>query len=213
MFSEFSMRQFVSAFLVLFAVIDILGSVPVILKLKRKGKKINPDKITLWSFLMFIGFFYIGEAFLALFKLDISSFAIAGSLIIFVMASEMILDVEIFRESPDTPKDSVFVPLVFPLIAGAGGLTTLLSIRAQYADINVLLAIVANMIVVDVVLRLAKIIDKKMGASFIYMLQKFFGIVLLAISVKLFTANVAILMNESEANVPATTTAVTDVAK
>ena len=120
MFSEFSMRQFVSAFVVLFAVIDVLGSVPIILKLKRKGKKIRAGKIALWSFLMFIGFFYIGEFFLHLFKLDMSSFAIAGSLIIFVMAMEMILDIEIFREGPDTPKDSVFVPLVFPLIAGAG---------------------------------------------------------------------------------------------
>ena len=134
MFSEFSMRQFVSAFVVLFAVIDVLGSVPIILKLKRKGKKIRAGKIALWSFLMFIGFFYIGEFFLHLFKLDMSSFAIAGSLIIFVMAMEMILDIEIFREGPDTPKDSVFVPLVFPLIAGAGVLTTLLSIRAQFAE-------------------------------------------------------------------------------
>lgn len=109
---------------------------------------------------MFIGFFYIGEFFLDLFKLDMSSFAIAGSLIIFIMALEMILDIEIFREGPDTPKDLLFVPLVFPLIAGAGALTTLLTIRAQFANINVLLAIVANMLVVYVVIRLAKLIEK-----------------------------------------------------
>ena len=196
MFAEFSMRQFVSAFVVLFAVIDILGSVPVILKLKRKGKKISAGKISLWSFLMFMAFFYIGEAFLNLFKLDMSSFAIAGSLIIFVMAMEMILDIEIFREGPDTPKDSVFVPLVFPLIAGAGALTTLLTIRAQFADINVFLAIVANMLVVYAVIRLAKVIEAKLGASFIYMLQKFFGIILLAISVKLFITNITILIDQ-----------------
>lgn len=196
MFSEFSMRQFVSAFVVLFAVIDVLGSVPIILKLKRKGKKIRAGKIALWSFLMFIGFFYIGEFFLHLFKLDMSSFAIAGSLIIFVMAMEMILDIEIFREGPDTPKDSVFVPLVFPLIAGAGALTTLLSIRAQFADINVLLAIAANMGVVFVVIRLAKLIERKLGPSFIYMLQKFFGIILLAVSVKLFTTNITFLVEQ-----------------
>ncbi len=196
MFSEFSMRQFISAFVVLFAVIDILGSVPIILKLKKRGKKINADKITLWSFLMFIGFFYIGEFFLDLFKLDMSSFAIAGSLIIFIMALEMILDIEIFREGPDTPKDSLFVPLVFPLIAGAGALTTLLTIRAQFANINVLLAIVANMLVVYVVIRLAKLIEKKLGPSFIYMLQKFFGIILLAISVKLFITNITVLIEQ-----------------
>ena len=182
MFSEFSMRQFVSAFVVLFAVIDVLGSVPIILKLKRKGKKIRAGKIALWSFLMFIGFFYIGEFFLHLFKLDMSSFAIAGSLIIFVMAMEMILDIEIFREGPDTPKDSVFVPLVFPLIAGAGALTTL--------------AIAANMGVVFVVIRLAKLIERKLGPSFIYMLQKFFGIILLAISVKIFITNITVLIEQ-----------------
>lgn len=201
MFAEFSMRQFVSAFVVLFAVIDILGSVPVILKLKRKGKKISASKISLWSFLMFMAFFYIGEAFLNLFKLDMSSFAIAGSLIIFIMAMEMILDIDIFREGPDTPKDSVFVPLVFPLIAGAGALTTLLTIRAQFADINVFLAIVANMFVVYAVIRLAKIIEAKLGASFIYILQKFFGIILLAISVKLFITNITILIEQISHNV------------
>lgn len=201
MFAEFSMRQFVSAFVVLFAVIDILGSVPVILKLKRKGKKISAGKISLWSFLMFMAFFYIGEAFLNLFKLDMSSFAIAGSLIIFIMAMEMILDIEIFREGPDTPKDSVFVPLVFPLIAGAGALTTLLTIRAQFADINVFLAIVANMLVVYMVIRLAKVIEAKLGASFIYMLQKFFGIILLAISVKLFITNITVLIDQISNNV------------
>ncbi len=201
MFAEFSMRQFVSAFVVLFAVIDILGSVPVILKLKSKGKKISAGKISFWSFLMFMAFFYIGEAFLNLFKLDMSSFAIAGSLIIFIMAMEMILDIEIFREGPDTPKDSVFVPLVFPLIAGAGALTTLLTIRAQFADINVFLAIVANMLVVYIVIRLAKVIGTKLGASFIYILQKFFGIILLAISVKLFITNITILIEQISKNI------------
>lgn len=201
MFAEFSMRQFISAFVVLFAVIDIIGAVPVMLKLKKKGRKIRAEKITLWSFLMFIGFFYIGEFFLHLFKLDISSFAIAGSLIIFIMAMEMILDIEIFREGPDTPKDSVFVPLVFPLIAGAGALTTLLAIRAQYADINVLLAITANMMVVYVVIRLAKWIEQHLGTSFIYLIQKFFGIILLAISVKLFLTNITVLIEQLAAHV------------
>jgi len=194
MFSAFSLRQFFSAFVVLFAVIDILGSIPIILSLQKRGKKVSATKVALLSFLMFIGFFYVGEAFLRLFRLDLSSFAIAGSLIIFIMALEMILDISIFGEGPDTPQDATFVPLVFPLIAGAGALTTLLSIRSQYADINILLAIVANVIVVYYVIRLARLIAKKFKPEYIYMMQKFFGIVLLAIAVQLFIANLTVLI-------------------
>ena len=145
---------------------------------------------------MFIGFFYIGEVFLQLFNLNLSAFAVAGSLIIFMMALEMILDIEIFREGPDTPKDATFVPLVFPLIAGAGALTTLLSIRAQYADINVILAVIANVIVVYGVVKGAKFVQNKIGAGGIYFLKKCFGIILLAISLKLFLTNLTILIQQ-----------------
>ena len=191
MFSQFSIQEFISAFVVLFAVIDVTGSIPIFLSLKKKGKKINATKAALLSLIMFMGFFYVGEAFLRLFHVDISSFAIAGSLIIFVMAMEMILDIEIFKSSPDSPKDATFIPVVFPLIAGAGGLTTLLSIRSQYADINIILAVLLNVIWVYIVIKLSKKIDRILGAGTIYMLQKFFGIILLAISVKLFTHNLA----------------------
>lgn len=196
MFSQFSIQEFISAFVVLFAVIDVTGSIPIFLSLKKKGKKINAGKAALLSLAMFMGFFYVGEAFLHLFHVDISSFAIAGSLIIFVMAMEMILDIEIFKSSPDSPKDATFIPVVFPLIAGAGGLTTLLSIRSQYADINIILAVLLNVIWVYIVIKLSKKIDRILGAGTIYMLQKFFGIILLAISVKLFTHNLAILLKE-----------------
>lgn len=196
MFSLFDMQQFIGAFVVLFAVIDVIGSVPIIINLQKHGKKVNPEKVSLYSFLMFIGFFYIGEFFLNLFNLDLSSFAIAGSLIIFLMALEMFLDIEIFHDGPDTPKDATFVPLVFPLIAGAGALTTLLSIRAQYSDINVLLAIFANIVVVYFVVKMAKAIEKKMGAGGIYFLKKCFGIILLAISVKIFITNITILIEQ-----------------
>lgn len=195
MFAEFSLRQFLSAFVVLFAVIDIVGSIPIILKLRRCGKKIHAERVAILSLAMFIGFFYVGEAFLTLFKLDISSFAVAGSLIIFIMALEMILDIDIFHERPDMPQDATFIPLVFPLIAGAGALTTLLSIRAQYESINILLAILANMIVVYFVVKLAKKLGHILGAGIIYMLQKFFGIILLAISVKIFTTNITFLID------------------
>ena len=196
MFSQFSIQEFISAFVVLFAVIDVTGSIPIFLSLKKKGKKINATKAALLSLIMFMGFFYVGEAFLHLFHVDISSFAIAGSLIIFVMAMEMILDIEIFKSSPDSPKDATFIPVVFPLIAGAGALTTLLSIRSQYADINIILAVLLNVIWVYIVLKLSKKIDRILGAGTIYMLQKFFGIILLAISVKLFTHNLAILLKD-----------------
>ena len=196
MLHQFSIQEFISAFVVLFAVIDVTGSIPIFLSLKKKGKKINATKAALFSLIMFMGFFYVGEAFLRLFHVDISSFAIAGSLIIFVMAMEMILDIEIFKSSPDSPKDATFIPVVFPLIAGAGGLTTLLSIRSQYADINIILAVLLNVIWVYIVIKLSKKIDRILGAGTIYMLQKFFGIILLAISVKLFTHNLAILLQE-----------------
>lgn len=196
MFAHFNLQEFTGAFVVLFAVIDVIGSVPIIINLKKHGKKVNPEKVSLYSFLMFIGFFYIGDFFLNLFNLDLSSFAVAGSLIIFIMAMEMILDIEIFRESPDTPKDATFVPLVFPLIAGAGALTTLLSIRAQYADVNVFLAIVANIVVIYFVVRAAKVIEQKIGQGGIYVLKKCFGIILLAISVKIFITNLTILIEQ-----------------
>lgn len=196
MFSLFDLQQFIGAFVVLFAVIDIIGSVPIIINLRKHGKKINAEKVSIYSLIMFIGFFYIGEVFLQLFNLNLSAFAVAGSLIIFIMALEMILDIEIFREGPDTPKDATFVPLVFPLIAGAGALTTLLSIRAQYADINVILAVIANVIVVYGVVKGAKFVQNKIGAGGIYFLKKCFGIILLAISLKLFLTNLTILIQQ-----------------
>ena len=194
MLEEFNLRQFLSAFVVLFAVIDAPGSIPIILKLKRSGRTINAERAGILSLIMFLGFFYVGEAFLNLFKLDISSFAVAGSLIIFIMALEMILDIDIFHEKPDMPQDATFIPLVFPLFAGAGALTTLLSIRAQFSDTNIIAAIIANILVIYGVVKTAKKLNNYLGNGFIYMLQKFFGIILLAISVKLFTTNITVLI-------------------
>ncbi len=196
MFSQFDLQQFIGAFVVLFAVIDVIGVVPIIINLKKHGKKINAEKVSIYSLIMFIGFFYIGEVFLQLFNLNLSSFAVAGSLIIFMMALEMILDIEIFREGPDTPQDATFVPLVFPLIAGAGALTTLLSIRAQYNDMNVIFAVIANVIVIYGVVKAADFIQNKVGIGGIYFLKKCFGIILLAISIKLFLTNLTILIQQ-----------------
>ncbi len=196
MFGTFNFQEFISAFVILFAIIDMPGSIPIILKLRRRGKIIIPQKTAFLAFIMFIIFFFVGDAFLKLFHVDISSFAVAGSLIIFVMALEMILDIEIFKSTEESPKDSSFFPMVFPLIAGAGALTTMLSIRSQYAGINILAAILLNCLVIYGVLRLTKHLERLLGAGGIYMLQKFFGIILLAISVKLFTTNITFIIED-----------------
>ena len=197
MFEKFNLQEFISAFVVLFAIMDVVGSIPIFVRLRSCGKTINPEKGALASLFIFLGFLYLGEALLDLFGIDISSFAIAGSLIIFVMASEMILDIEIFKTAPNTPNDATIVPVAFPLIAGAGALTTLLSIRSQYAFFNVMLAILCNVIFVYIVLKLTDKISKFLGAGTIYVLQKIFGIILLAISVKLFITNIAILIGHN----------------
>ena len=189
MIKSFDLQEFVSAFFVLFAIIDVIGSIPVFINLRKRGKTINAKKAAFLALIVFIIFFYGGEAFLLLFGVDLSSFAIAGSLIIFVIALELILDIEIFKDQPESPKDATFVPVVFPLIAGAGALTTLLSLRSQFADINILLAIFCNIIVVYFILKAAKRLEKILKPGVIIIFQKFFGIILLAISVKLFTAS------------------------
>lgn len=196
MLTNFSMKEFIGAFVVLFAIIDVIGSIPIFVRLRSCGKSIHPEIGAFSSLIIFLGFLYLGEALLDLFGIDISSFAIAGSLIIFVMAAEMILDIEIFKTAPNTPNDATIVPVSFPLIAGAGALTTLLSIRSQYAYINVILAIFCNVIIVYFVLKLTDRISKFLGASTIYVLQKIFGIILLAISVKLFITNLTHLIGQ-----------------
>ncbi len=194
MLGTFNFKEFISAFFVLFAIIDIFGSVPILINITKKRRKIHAGRATLLSLAMFLIFFYVGEAFLQLFHVDIASFAIAGSLVIFVIALEMILDIQIFQESEDAPKDSTFFPVVFPLIAGAGALTTLISIRSEYDTINIGLAVLVNMLIIYIVLRLIKKIDRYISTGFLYMVRKFFGIILLAISVKLFTSNLTYLI-------------------
>lgn len=190
----FEWQQFWGAFFVLFAIIDIPGAIPLIIALRKKGKIVKPVKTSILAFIMFLIFYFVGEAFLNLFGVDTASFAVAGSLIIFVMACEMVLDISIFKDTSDAPKDSSFFPVVFPLIAGAGALTTMLAIRSQFSTINLLSAIAANMVCVGVVLRLTGPIEKLFGAGLLYMVKKFFGIILLAISIKLFTSNITLLI-------------------
>ena len=185
--------QIASTFIVLFAVIDVLGSTPIFIDLKQQGRPVNALKATLISTSLLIGFFLAGDVMLRLFSVDIESFAVAGSLVIFLLALEMILDVVIFKNQGPI-KEATLVPVVFPLIAGAGSFTTLLSLRAEYAQINILIGLLLNMVFVYCVLKATERVEKLISKSTIYLLRKFFGIILLAISVRLFTANLSALL-------------------
>ena len=190
---NFSFVEITSAFMVLFAIIDILGSIPIILNIKKKDKNIYAFWASFIALLILILFLFTGEGVLKLFSVDIQSFAVAGSLIFFIFAIEMILDVEIFRNQG--PKNSSsFIPLAFPLIAGPGSFTTLLSLRAEYQIENIIVALVLNLALVYVVLKSTTRIEKLIGEGGIYILRMFFGIILLAIAVKLFTTNISYLL-------------------
>ena len=194
-FSRFDFQELASAFIVLFAVIDILGSVPIILNLKEQGRPVNAMKATLISFALMLAFFYAGDLILKLFNVDIQSFAVAGALIIFLMSLEMLLDVQIFKNNCPI-KEATLIPLVFPLLAGAGSFTTLLSLRAEYWDINILIALMLNMVWVYVVVRSTDKVQRMLGKGGIYLTRKFFGIILLAISVRLFMTNLTALIDQ-----------------
>ena len=193
MFGSFDFQEFLSAFIVLFAVIDIIGSIPIILNLKQKGRNVNANKAT--GIALLIGFFYAGDMMLKLFQVDIASFAVAGAFVIFLMSLEMILDIEIFKNQGPI-KEATLVPLVFPLLAGAGAFTTLLSLRSEYAPVNIVVALILNMVWVYVVLKLTDRIERFLGKGGIYVIRKFFGIILLAISARLFTANLTLLIEQ-----------------
>ena len=192
-FGTFNFQEFISAFIILFAVIDAVGSTPIIISLREGGKTIKPTKATLLSTLLLVAFFYAGDVMLKLFHVDIASFAVAGSIVIFLMAIEMLLDVEIFKFKGPT-SEATIVPLVFPLIAGAGSFTTLLSLRAEYADINILLGLLVNMGFVFFVLTMTDKVQRWMGKGGVYVVRKFFGVILMAVAVRLFTDNIAELI-------------------
>ena len=198
-FSSFSLVQFLSAFIVLFAVIDPIGIMPIVLSIRDKGKIIDPVKAVLYSFSLMFLFFFVGDWILNLFGVDINSFAVAGALIIFLMAIEMVLDIEIFKDSSIAANNATMVPLVFPLLAGAGSFTTLLSLKAEYSSINILAALLVNAVVVFVMLKSTAYLQRLLGKGGIYFTRKFFGIILLAISVKLFTSNLLHFVNTMSA--------------
>lgn len=191
---NFSIKDIFSAFIVMFAVIDILGSVPIIIGMKEKKKSFNPLNAAVISFAILVAFLFLGQAMLGLFGVDISSFAVAGALVLLVLAIEMIFGIQIFKD--DGPTDSAtIVPIVFPLIAGAASFTTLLSLRAEYDVLNIIIALFLNIVVVYFVLSNLDLISRKIGKSGIYVMRKFFGIILLAIAVKLIVSNLHSLLS------------------
>lgn len=186
-----------SAFIVLYAIIDILGSIPLILNFKAKGEVIKPLQTSVIAYTILIAFLFGGSIILKLFNVDIQSFAVAGSFVLFIMAFEMVLDVEIFNNNGPEGTTSI-VPLAFPLVAGPGSFTALISLRAEYEYVNIIIALTLNLLFVFAVLKSTDKIKKFIGEGGIYIMRKFFGIILLAISVKLFTENVSSLFSITE---------------
>jgi len=187
-----SLIEIAAAFMVLFAIIDIPGSIPIILDIKSKTGNIEPLKATIAASIIFFAFLFIGSPLLGIFGIDVSSFAIAGSFIIFLIGMEMVLGIEIFRYH--SKGGGSIVPIAFPLIAGAGSITTILSIKAEYQTINIFIALVLNMIIVYIVLRLTSRVERLLGAGGLLILKKFFGVILLAIAIRLFLTNTGIVL-------------------
>lgn len=174
--------------MVLFAVIDVIGSTPIIIGLRQKVGHIQSEKASLVAMIIMIGFLFVGEEILNLIGIDVNSFAVAGSIVIFFLALEMILGIQLYKE--ESPVTTSIVPIAFPLIAGAGTLTSLLALRAEFAVANIIVAIIVNILVVYIVLKSSKRIERFLGNSGISVIRKVFGVILLAIAVKLFTSNV-----------------------
>lgn len=192
----FNFVEIISAFLVLFAIIDVTGSVPIFLNLRSQNKIIEPFKASSYSLIILILFLFVGEAILKLFQVDLSSFAIAGALVILIISIEMIFGVEIFKIDENVSGDSsaTLVPVVFPLITGPGTFTTLLAMRAEYSTINIIIALTLNIIFVYVVLRYLDVVKRVMGVGGVFILRKFFGVILMAIAVRLITSNLNALI-------------------
>ena len=189
-------KDIVSAFLVMFAIINILGNTPVILRLEKDGGKVSPSKASVLALFMMFSFLYIGEGLLHLFGLTLPAFAVAGSFVIFVLALQMILDIPFFSNYEGLQSDITFFPVVFPMLIGPGALTTILALRAQYATEIIWIAIAANTLVIYICLRLTHWLGRVLGQASVYALQKFFGVVRLAIAVKIFTTNITILLKQ-----------------
>lgn len=182
-------KEIASVTLILFSIIDILGSIPIIIDQRKKHGEIESAKATLVAGIIMIAFLFIGEAILNLFGIDVESFAIAGAIIILIIGMEMILDRSFFKQDPNVGSSASIVPLAFPIIAGAGSLTTILSLKAAYGQTNILIGIIVNLCFVFMVLKSSVWLEKKLGQGGFNILRKIFGIILLSLAIKLLKDN------------------------
>lgn len=190
---HFNFQEIVTVFMVLFAVIDIVGNIPIIIDLRKKAGHIQSEKASLIAGVILIAFLFLGKSILNLIGIDVSSFAVAGAFILFFIALEMILGITLYKDDETNPMNASVFPLAFPLIAGPGSLTTLLSLRAEYYIENIIVAVLLNVVVIYIVLKTSRKIEHIIGQNGINIIRKIFGVVLLAIAVKLFTQNIKVL--------------------
>ncbi|GAA4310781.1 MarC family protein [Compostibacter hankyongensis] len=188
----FSLKQIFTVTFTLLAVIDIIGSIPVLLSLKEKMGGIHPERATLASGFLMVLFFFGGEQLLSVLGVEIHSFAVAGSIVIFIIGLEMILGLEIFKNDPAAGKSGSYVPVAFPIIAGSGTLTTIISLKADFGYYNILAGILVNLVLIYVVLRSLNWLERRLGKSGLMVIRKFFGVILLAIAIRIFKSNLGV---------------------
>ena len=192
---DFNIKEIFTVFMVLFAVIDIVGNIPIIIDLRKKAGHIQSEKASIIAGVILIAFLFLGKSILNLIGIDVSSFAVAGSFILFFIALEMILGITLYKDEDTDPITASVFPLAFPLIAGPGSLTTLLSLRAEFEISNIIFAVLLNVIVIYIVLKTSQKIERFIGQNGIKIIRKVFGVILLAIAIKLFAHNVKILFS------------------
>ena len=190
---EFNLKEIVTAFMVLFAVIDIIGNIPIIIDLRKKAGHIQSEKAAIVSGILMVIFLFLGKSILSLIGIDVNSFAVAGAFILFFIALEMILGITLYKQDEENQMTASVFPLAFPLIAGPGSLTTLLSLRAEFETENIIVAVIVNVIFIYFVLKTSSKIERLLGKNGINIIRKVFGVILLAIAVKLFTQNIKAL--------------------
>ena len=191
---NFNFKEVLTAFMVLFAVIDIVGNIPIIIDLRKKAGHIQSEKASVIAGIIMIIFLFLGDSILNLIGIDVHSFAVAGAFILFFIALEMILGITLYKQEEGTSMNASVFPLAFPLIAGPGSLTTLLSLKSEFHTENIIVAVIVNVVVIFIVLKTSKRIERFIGQNGIDIIRKVFGVVLLAIAVKLFTSNIKFLL-------------------
>ena len=189
-----SIKEIFTAFMVLFAVIDIVGNIPIIIDLRKKAGHIQSEKASIIAGVIMIVFLFVGKSILKLVGIDVHSFAIAGAFILLFIALEMILGITLYKQEDDSDLSATVFPLAFPLIAGPGSLTTLLSLKSEFHTENIIIAVIVNVLVIFIVLKTSSKIERIIGPNGIKITRKIFGVILLAIAVKLFTSNIKFLL-------------------